>query len=169
MKKILLSLIVSASLIACTNQETKTDGQTVPSYATGYTIDSSANTDLVRNAANAILKNDTITYKNCYSSDVKFHDNNDSSNLTQNVAGFQAMHDKGIVSKLNKIFLWETVVIKPDVGGVTSYVTSFQNYTLTKGSKSINVRFLIIDDIKDGKQVEEWLRYDNSGIAELMK
>ena len=79
------------------------------------------------------------------------------------------MHDKGIVSKLNNIFLWETVIIKPDVGGVTSYVTSFQNYTLTKGSKSINVRFLIIDDIKDGKQVEEWLRYDNSGIAELMK
>jgi len=170
MKKIISILIVSASLIACTNQETKTDGQTVPSNATGYTIDSSANTNLVRKAANALVNNDTTAYKNCYTSDVIFHDNNDSANLTQNVAGIQAMHDKGIVWKLNKIgAIWETVYLTPISNGKTSYVISYQNYTLTKGSKSIVVRFNVLNNIKDGKLMAEYLRYDNSGIAELMK
>ena len=170
MKKILLRLIVSASLIACTNQETKTDGQTVPTNATGYTIDSSANTDLVRKAANALVNNDTTAYKNCYTSNVIFHDNNDSANLTQNVAGIQAIHDKGIIWKLNKIgAIWETIDLNPKANENTSYVISYQNYTLTKGYKSIVVRFNVLNNIKDGKLMSEYLRYDNSGIAELMK
>ena len=65
--------------------------------------------------------------------------------------------------------IWETVVINPDEGGATSYVISFRKYTLTKGGKSINVRFLVVDDIRDGKIIAEWLRYDKSGFNELMK
>ncbi|MEI6586419.1 MAG: hypothetical protein WCL56_10045 [Sediminibacterium sp.] len=170
MKKILLSLIVSASLIACTNQETKIDGQTVPTNATGYTIDSSANTDLVKRSSNALANNDTIEYRNTYSSNVVFHDNNDSQNLTQNMVGIKAMFDKGIVWKLNKFeAIWETVYKKANEKGVSNYVNSYSNFTLTKGGKSINVIFSVVDAIKDGKQVEEWLVYDKSGIAELMK
>ena len=94
--------------------DTKSNGHNVPSNATGYTIDSSANTDLVIKASNALINNDTTAYKSCYSSDAIFHDNNDSANLTQNVAGIQAMHDKGIVWKLNKIgAIWETVDLNP--------------------------------------------------------
>ena len=80
------------------------------------------------------------------------------------------MFNKGIIWKLNKIpMIWETVVINPDEGGATSYVISFRKYTLTKSGKSINVRFLVVDDIRDGKIIAEWLRYDKSGINELMK
>jgi len=80
------------------------------------------------------------------------------------------MHDKGIVWKLNKIgAIWETVYLTPISNGKTSYVISYQNYTLTKGSKSIVVRFNVLNNIKDGKLMAEYLRYDNSGIAELMK
>ena len=150
--------------------DTKSNGHIVPSNATAYNIHSSPNIDLVLKAANALVTNDTTTYKSCYSGAVMFHDNNDSANLTQNVAEIQAMYDKGIVWKLNKIgAIWETVVINPDKGDITSYVISFQNYTLTKGSKSIVVRFFVLDDMIDGKTVAEWLRYDKSGINELMK
>ena len=167
MKKIALLVITTISLMSC---DTKSNGHNVPSNATGYTIDSSANTDLVRKAANALVNNDTTTYKSCYSSDAKFHDNNDSANLTKNVAGIQAMHDKGIVWKLNKIgAIWETIYLTPKASGKTSYVISYQNYTLTRGGKSIVVRFNVLNNIKDGKMMAEHLRYDNSGIAELMK
>jgi hypothetical protein len=167
MKKIALIIITTISLMSC---DTKSNGHNVPSNATGYTIDSSANTDLVIKAANALVNNDTTTYKSCYSSDAIFHDNNDSANLTKNVAGIQAMHDKGIVWKLNKIgAIWETVDLNPKANENTSYVISYQNYTLTKGDKSIVVRFNVLNNIKDGKLMSEYLRYDNSGITELMK
>jgi len=111
MKKIALFVITTISLISC---DTKSNSHNVPSNATGYTIDSSANTDLVRKAANALVDNDTTAYKNCYTSDAKFYENNDSANLTQNIAGLQAMHDKGIVWKLNKIgAIWETIYLTP--------------------------------------------------------
>jgi hypothetical protein len=167
MKNILFSLAVIISLMSC---DTKSNGHNIPSNATGYTIDSSANTDLVRKAANAIVNNDTTTYKSCYSSDAIFHENNDSANLTQNIAGLQAMRNKGVVWKLNKIgAIWETVYLNPKANGKTSYVISYQNYTLTKGDKSIVIRFNILNNIKDGKLMSEHLRYDNSGIAEFMK
>jgi hypothetical protein len=156
--------------MSCDTKNSKSDNRNIPSNAKAYTIDSSANTDLVITAANAIVKNDTNTYRNCYSSDVKFHDNNDSADITQNLAGIKAMYDKGIVWKLNKIgAIWETIFIEPKQSGVTSYVISYQNYTLTKGSKSIIVKFNVLNNIKDGKLVAEWLRYDKSGINELMK
>jgi hypothetical protein len=167
MKKFALFVITTISLMSC---DTKSKSHNVPSNATGYVIDSSANTDLVRKAANALVNNDTSTYKTCYSSDAIFHENNDSANLTQNVAGIQAMHNKGIVWKLNKIgAIWETIHLNPKANENTSYVISYQNYTLTKGDKSIVVRFNVLNNIKDGKLVSEYLRYDNSGIAELMK
>ncbi len=167
MKKFALIVITTISLMAC---DTKSNGHIVPSNAQAYTIDSSANTDLVIKAANALINNDTATYKSCYSSDAIFHDNNDSANLTQNVAGLQAMHDKGIVWKLNKIgAIWETIDLNPKANENTSYVISYQNYTLTKGDKSIVVRFNVLNNLKDGKLMSEYLRYDNSGIAELMK
>jgi hypothetical protein len=167
MKKIALIVISTISIISC---NTKSDNRNIPSNAQAYTIDSSANTDLVRNAANALVRNDTNAYKKCYSSNVKFHDNNDSANITQNVAGIEAMFDKGIVWKLNKIgAIWETIFIQPKPSGVTSYVISYQSYTLTRGSKSIIVKFSVLNNIKDGKLDAEWLRYDKSGINELMK
>ena len=167
MKKILFSFVLFTTIISC---DSKSENHNFPANAIGYTIDSSANTDLVINAANALVKNDTNAYKNCYSSDAIFHDNNDSANLNQNIADIEAMFNKGIVWKLNKIgAIWETVILKPGSDGITSFVNSYQNYTLTKGNKSVNVRFSVLDDIKDGKQVAEWLRYDKSGIAELMK
>jgi len=167
MKKIALFVITMISLMSC---DTKSNGHNIPSNATGYTIDSSANTDLVIKAANALVNNDTTAYKSCYSSDAIFHENNDSANLTQNIAGLQAMHNKGIVWKLNKIgAIWETVYLNPKPNGKTSYIISYQNYTLTKGDKSIVVRFNVLNNIKDGKMMAEHLRYDNSGIAELMK
>ena len=39
--------------------DTKSNGHMVPSNATGYTIRSSANIDLVKNSANALAINDT--------------------------------------------------------------------------------------------------------------
>ena len=167
MKPIALIVITTISLMSCNS---KSDNRNIPDSAQGYTIDSSANTDLVIKASNALVNNDTTAYKRCYSSDVIFHDNNDSANLTQNIAVIQAMHDKGIVWKLNKIgAIWETVYLTPKANGKTSFVISYQNYTLTKGDKSIVVRFNVLNNIKDGKLMAEWLRYDNSGIAELMK
>ena len=167
MKKIALFFITTISLMSC---DTKSNGNKVPSNATGYTIRSSANIDLVKNAANALVNNDTTTYKNCYISNVIIRDNNDSANLSQNIAAVQPMFNKGIIWKLDTIpLIWETVVINPDEGGATSYVISFRKYTLAKGGKSINVRFLVVDDIRDSKIIAEWLRYDKSGINELMK
>lgn len=167
MKKLLFSLALITLLISC---DKESNSLSVPSNAKAYTIDSSANTDLVVKAANALVKYDTIAYKSCYSSDVVFHDNGDSANIQQNVAGIKAFYDQGIVWKLNKIgAIWETIFIEPKKNEVTSYVISYQNYTLTKGNKSIVVRFNVLNNIKDGKMVAEWLRYDRSGINELMK
>jgi hypothetical protein len=164
---VVFSLALITLLMSC---DKKSNGLSVPYNAKAYTIDSSANTDLVIKAANSMVKYDTTAYKSCYSSDVVFHDNGDSANIHQNVAGIKAFYDKGIVWKLNKIgAIWETIFIEPKKNEVTSYVISYQNYTLTKGNKSIVVRFNVLNNIKDGKMVAEWLRYDRSGINELMK
>ena len=85
MKKILLALIVITSIVSCSTQEVKTT-HNYPSSASGYTLDSTANTDLVKSSAIALAKNDTAGYRKTYSSDVVFHDNNDSANLTQNLS-----------------------------------------------------------------------------------
>ncbi len=65
--------------------------------------------------------------------------------------------------------IWELVNNNPDKNGINHYVLSFIDFQLTKGGRSIKLSISFCDLIKDGKQVEEYLIYDKSSIAELMK
>jgi hypothetical protein len=46
-----------------------------------------------------------------------------------------------------------------------SYTTNYY----TKGDKSAKNVTFVVDAIKDGKLVEEWLFYDKTAVAEIFK
>ena len=170
MKKIFFSLVVITSFMACDTKQIKPVKHDYPSNATGYTLDSTANTDLVKKALHALIINDTITYKDTYSSNAIFHHNTDSMNLSQNMAMIKAQFDSKIEMKIFGVpEIWELVNNNPDKNGINHYVLSFIDFQLTKGGRSMKLIISFCDLIKDGKQVEEYLIYDKSSIAELMK
>ena len=170
MHKISFTLVLIILIISCDTKQAKPVKHDYPPNATGYTLDSTANTDLVKKALHALITNDTVTYKDTYSSNAIFHHNTDSMNLSQNMAMIKAQFDSKIEMKIFGVpEIWELINNNPDKNGINHYVLSFIDFQLTKGGRSMKLSISFCDLIKDGKQVEEYLIYDKSSIAELMK
>jgi hypothetical protein len=169
MKKTILLFALVAGIFACTKKEDGAAASTGAKGQNGITLDSSANTDLVRKSMAAIASGDTATYRSTYSSDVVFHDNLDSMGIDGNMAMFKLFADKGIKIKLEVGPVWENQFDKPDEKGISNFVMGYTTFTFTRGDKSTKTVIFSVDAIKDGKQVEEWLVYDRSAIAEISK
>lgn len=169
MKKLLMGLIVTASLVACKDQkQTSTASAALPNTS-GYTLDSSANIDLIKKSNAAGSTGDVTTYKSTYSDSAVFHDNLNKLSLSQNLDMLEQFKKAGLTFTLEYGALWETVNNKPDEKGVSNYVLGYLTSTFKKGDKSVKVGQFQIDAVKDGKIVEEWIIYDPTEIMALMK
>ena len=169
MKKLLMGLIVTASLVACKDQkQTSTASAALPNTS-GYTLDSSANIDLIKKSNAAGSTGDVTTYKSTYSDSAVFHDNLNKLSLSQNLDMLEQFKKAGLTFTLEYGALWETVNNKPDEKGVSNYVLGYLTSTFKKGDKSVKVGQFQIDAVKDGKIVEEWIVYDPTDVMSLMK
>jgi hypothetical protein len=169
MKKIILLFALAGSIFACTKKEDRAAASTDANGQNGITIDSSANTDLVRKMIVAFESGDSATYRSTYSADVIFHDNLDSMGIDENISMFKVIADKGIKINVEVGPVWENQFDKPSSKGYTSYVMSYTTNYYTKGDKSAKNVTFVVDAIKDGKLVEEWLFYDKTAVAEIFK
>ena len=169
MKKIILLFALAGSIFACSKKEDGAAASAKVSGQNGITIDSSANTDLVRKSMGAIETGDTATYRATYSPDVVFHDNLDSMGIEGNMAMFKMFSEKGIKVKLEVGPVWENQFDKPDAKGISNFVMAYTTFTFTRGDKTAKTVIFSVDAIKEGKQVEEWLIYDKTAFTELIK
>lgn len=169
MKKLLMGLIVTASLVACKDQkQTSTASAALPNTS-GYTLDSSANIDLIKKSNAAGSTGDVTTYKSTYSDSAVFHDNLNKLSLSQNLDMLEQFKKAGLTFTMEYGALWETVNNKPDEKGVSNYVLGYLTSTFKKGDKTVKVAQFQVDAVKDGKIVEEWIIYDPTEIMALMK
>ena len=169
MKKLLMGLIVTASLVACTNpKETSTAAPAVPNV-NGYTVDSSANIDLIKKSNTAGSTGDMDTYKSTYSDSAVFHDNLKKATLSENLEMLAQFKKAGLSFGIEYGALWETINNKANEKGVSHYVLGYLTATFKKGDKSVKVGQFQIDAVKDGKIVEEWIVYDPTDLMSLMK
>ena len=168
MKKLVLSLLVTATLLACKEQKTTTVATAVPN-ASGYTLDSSANIDLIKKSNAAGTSGDVETYKSTYADSAVFHDNSNKISLSQNLEMLDQFKKAGLTFSFQYDAIWETVSNKPDEKGVSNYVLAYLSSSFKKGDKVVKIAQFQIDAVKDGKIVEEWIVYDPTELVALMK
>ncbi len=170
MKKLVLALLTISTFVHGQSSQVFQEGNAETGFNSGYNLEKSPNTKWVLNSIKALESMDTLSYKSFYSADVKFHDNLEEKNLSQNVAFISALKANGISVKFEKVApIWEYVHKNKYMKEANNYVISYQYATLTKAGKTIKVVISAVDLIKDGKIVQEWLAYDTAGIMSLFK
>lgn len=112
---------------------------------------------------------DSATYRSAYSNDVIFHDNLDSMGMDGNLSWFKVVADKAIKISVLVGPVQENQFDKPTSKGYTSYVMSHTTNVYKRGDKTAKNLSFVVDAIKDGKLVEEWLFYDKAAVAEIFK
>ena len=168
MKKLILSAILSASLIACTTQETKTETN-AELKPHGYEYDSTANINTIKASFEDMAIHDTASYKSKYADTAVFLDNGRKMSLAENINILNTWQLAGIKVEVSNIAaIWESRFTKKDNTQGTSVVT-YLTLTLTKGDQSIDVPINQYDAFVDGKIVKEMLYYDPTRINALMK
>lgn len=170
MKK-LTSFIVIATIVfaSCESKKEATTAPEAPK-GTGYTLDSSANIDMVKKLNIAFPSGDSATAYACYNDTAKVHDNLQTMSVKDNFHEFQSLVQQGITFKLERVEeIFEVVNYKPSPDGVSNYVTAWVTLSVSKGNKTVPVQMNQAFAIKDGKIVEEWDTYDTGGLMGLMK
>jgi hypothetical protein len=170
MKRI-ISVIATAAIVfaSCESKKTETAAVETPK-GTGYTLDSSANIELVKKMNYAFPAGDSVTVFGSYSDTAKVHDNLHTVSIKEDFREFNSMLAKGLVLKVEKIdAIFETVHNEAFPDGVTSHVTAWVTLSAQRGKKSIT--FIMNQGVafKNGKIVEEWDTYDTAGLMDLMK
>ena len=170
MKKLIFVVLATTTLLACQSKSEMTATAAYPANASGYHVDSSANTAIVRKAVQAMEANDTATYRSLYAANAVFHDNIDSMTLDQNISLVSLFQKNGVTVKITSMEpIWEEVNKVASPTGVNNYVISYQLAEFTKGDKKVKVIMNSVDAMKDGKIVEEWNTYDTRKIEEILK
>jgi len=167
MKKILLCFLVSASLIACTNQETTTNGDDA-NIATFK-----ENSKLVEASMNAFTKNDLTTWDTYFADSLKFHsadygkDAPDSAlNLSATRLRLVGFHK--LVKNLNAKFEQfvpdlDVVTYKPN-GSVRAYITMSAE-SISNGTKMSHKMYQVYTFNKDHKIVDIDEYFDITGAV----
>jgi len=169
MKKVLLVAIVALGAYSCTpKNENKANATDANQF--GFNYDSSANIDAIRATFKDMENYDTASYVKKYADSAIFHDNLKVTTLAENVAMQAQFIAAGLKVKVNPDnAVWGSRFNFKD-GTVGDYVYSYITVKFTKGDKSIDVVNFQADKFnKDGKIVEEFIVYDQSGIAQLLK
>jgi len=169
MKRILLSLIVTITIMSCSNTtETKTIADKVDANLSGYNYRSSANIDAIKATAKDWENLDSASYKTKYSDTALFYDNGKITNLTENVKFFETCITKKIQLKATIKPIWGSKFNHLD-GTSDDYVYQSVTVKFTKGTKSVKVLYFQADQFKDGKIVREYSYYDPTNLNLFMK
>jgi hypothetical protein len=174
MKKVILSAIVATTLFACGTKTENASTSPVANYpanASGYNLDSTANTATLKKINAAGWAGDVATAKAAYADTAVVFDNGTKQKLEENMEMLNLFKNKGIkVNVENYYAIWESVNNKIDENGVQNYTFAYENVAFSKGDKKVNVILFQVDAFsKDGKIVKEWNIYDASKIADLLK
>jgi len=170
MRKIIGLIAMSAIVFASCEPKKEGTTTTETPKGSGYTLDSSANIELVKKLNYAFPAGDSAAVYSCYNDTAKVHDNLHVVSIKQNFRDFHSMLEKGLTFKVEKInAIFEVVNYKPTPDGVSNHVVAWVTLSMQKGGKSITVVMNQAFAIKDGKIVEEWDSYDTSEITTLFK
>jgi hypothetical protein len=170
MRKI-IGFIAMAAIVftACESKKEGTSAAEAPK-GSGYTLDSSANIDLVKKVNYAFPAGDSTVIYACYNDTAKVHDNLHGVSIKENFRDFHSLMAKGLTFKVEKINgIFEVVNYKPWPNGVSNHVVAWVTLLMQKAGKSITVVMNQGFAIKDGKIVEEWDSYDTAGLMDLLK
>jgi hypothetical protein len=168
MKKLVLLLLCVSSIATAQSTPTSKSATPIEGEDAGYSLENSSNTNWILKSVKALESMDTTAYKSFYAPEVKFHDNQETKNLTQNIGFLMALKSNGISVKFERVApIWEYVHKTKNMSSTDHYVISYQNAVLTKGDKTVKVVINAVDLMKEGKIKEEWLVYDTAGILSL--
>lgn len=169
MKKIIFSLFVITSLVAC-ESKTENTANTIPTNAVGYDLDSSENINTAKKALDAGVNSDSAAFIAIYADTTVIYDNMNKQTIYDNMKMSAFFKSKGITMKLEKInAIWESVNFKADEIGVFNFVSLYADVSFTKETKKVIVRMNGVFAFKNGKIVREWDTYDSAPIMDLMK
>lgn len=175
MKKLVLSAIVATTLFSCGGKTEKTEtaaaAPSIPANASGYTLDSTANTATLKKINEIGWNGDLNVVRAAYVDTAMVYDNGKKMTIEENMKMIPLFKSKGITVHTDSYdAIWETVNNKVDEIGVQNYVLAYEHVTFSKGDKKITVVIFQVDAFnKEGKIVKEWDLYDTSAIAELLK
>jgi hypothetical protein len=174
MKKILLSLIVTASLIACTNQESKTDEKSKLAADTKGTVTiTGPDVDLIKNSFTYFANGDWAKLASCYADSAKSFHNVWSSSTDTNVGVTIPKiievfkKQRGLID--GNITLGGTiceVVVMPD-GSKYGHLWASMSWKSKKGVTGKMVLFNSYGINKDGKITYDWPIYDTKDVVKL--
>lgn len=169
MKKLSVIAVLAIAVFSCTP---KGENNVVVSdeHQFGVNYDSSANIDAIKATFKDIETYDTVSYVQKYADSAIFHDNLKITTLAENVAMQKQFIAAGIKVKVQpKQYIWGSHFNFKD-GTTGDYVYSYITVTFMRGDKSVDVVNFQADKFnKDGKIIEEYMVYDQTGIIELMK
>lgn len=170
MRKILGLIAVTAIVLASCEPKKEGTATAEAPKGSGYTLDSSANVDMVKKLNYAFPAGDSAAVYACYNEGAKVHDNMLGVSVQENFRGFQAMLSQGLSVKFEKFdAIFEVVNYKPSPDGYTNYVLAWVTMSAKKGNKSATISMHQAFALKDGKIMEEWDYYDSSELMNLMK
>ena len=170
MKKIILSLIVSVSLIACTNQESKTE---VKTETTGTVTTTGPDVDMMQKSFTYFANGDWANLALCYADTAKaFHNTWPSStdttvglSIPTIIEGFKKQREliDGNIELGKSI---NEVVTMPD-GNKYGHNWLEMSWKSKKGVTGKMVIFSSFGINKDGKLTYHWPIYDTKDVANL--
>lgn len=175
MKKFILTAMVATALFACGNKTETTDANSAtasfPSNASGYTLDSSANTATLQKINELGWSGNEAQARTFYTDSAVVFDNGKKLTIDENMKMIPLFKSKGIAVKTEKYdAIWESVNNKANEDGIRNYVFAYENVAFTKGGKTVNVIvFQAVGFTKEGKIAKEWNVYDASALADFLK
>ena len=170
MKKLLLGLIVTVSLIACTNQESKTESKT---ETTGTVTTTGPDVDMLKKGTTAFANGDWVTAASNYADTAKSYHNIWPSN-TDTTVGVTIPVIIEVFKKQRELIdgnltiggtIYE-VVTMPD-GNKYGHSWVEMSWKSKKGVAGKVVVFNSFGINKDGKITYEWPIYDTKDVASL--
>jgi hypothetical protein len=170
MKKIILCFLVSASLIACTNQETKTEAKTETSSSVTTT---GPDVEMMKNSFTYFANGDWANLALCYADSAKsFHnvwastsDTTVGVNIQNIIEAFKKQREliDGNIELGRNIY---EVVTMPD-GNKYGHSWNEMSWTSKKGVTGKMVVFNSFGFNKDGKLTFNWPIYDTKDVVNL--
>jgi hypothetical protein len=170
MKKIILCFLVSASLIACTNQDSKTEAKT---ETTGTVTTTGPDVDMLKEGTTAFANGDWATVASNYADTAKSYHNIWPSN-TDTTVGVTIPVIIEVFKKQRELIdgnltiggtIYE-VATMPD-GNKYGHSWVEMSWTSKKGVAGKVIVFNSFGINKDGKITYEWPIYDTKDVASL--